>query len=172
MSTRKILFVDIDRCIKCHACEIACRIWNGIEVPSYRTVIEIEEGAYPLVRRTNVSMGCMHCEEPYCLAACPANAISKREDGAVLVDRDKCIGCRLCLWACPFGAPKFGPDLKMQKCTLCSDRPDWMPRACEEVCPTRAIIFGTLDSIEKVVKERKNMRLASQLREKRVIFEI
>ncbi len=167
MSTRRGFFVDIERCIKCHACEIACRIWNGINVPSYRTIMEIENGTYPFVERTNVSMACMHCEEPYCIAACPAKAIYKREDGVVLVDKDKCLGCRLCSWVCPFGAPKFGPDLKMQKCTFCNDRPDSMPRACEEVCPTNAIICGTIDQLEKVAKERKGRRLVSLLRGKK-----
>jgi len=168
MSARKGIFVDIERCIKCHACEIACRVWNGINVPSYRTVLEMEAGIYPLVKRTNISISCMHCEEPYCLTSCPAKAIYKREDGVVLVDKEKCIGCRVCSWVCPFGAPKYGPDLKMQKCTFCEDRPDWMPRACEEVCPTRAIICGTIDQLEKIIKERKLGRLASLISEQKV----
>ncbi len=172
MSTRKGFFVDIERCIKCHACEIACRVWNGINVPSYRTVMEIENGVFPRVERTNVSIACMHCEEPYCMAACPTKAICKREDGVVLVDKDKCIGCRLCSWVCPFGAPKYGPDLKMQKCTFCSDRPDWMPRACEEVCPTGAIVCGTIDHLEKVTEKRKGQRLISLLKGKKAVLYI
>ncbi|MEM2103753.1 MAG: 4Fe-4S dicluster domain-containing protein [Candidatus Bathyarchaeia archaeon] len=172
MSARKGFFVDIERCIKCHACEIACRVWNGINIPSYRTIMEIENGSYPTVERTNVSIACMHCEEPYCLAACPAKAIYKREDGVVLVDKEKCLGCRLCSWVCPFGAPKYGPDLKMQKCTFCNDRPDWMPRACEEVCPTGAIVCGTIDQLEKTAKERKGQRLISLLKGKRAALYI
>ncbi|MEM1674719.1 MAG: 4Fe-4S dicluster domain-containing protein [Candidatus Bathyarchaeia archaeon] len=171
-SIRKGFFVDLDRCVKCHACEIACRIWNGINVPSYRTIIEIENGAYPFVERTNVSIACMHCEEAYCMAACPAKAIYKREDGVVLVDSEKCVGCRLCSWVCPFGAPKYGPDLKMQKCTFCNDRPDWMPRACEEACPTGAIVTGTIDYLEKVIKERKAKRIISQIRGRRALLYI
>jgi anaerobic dimethyl sulfoxide reductase subunit B (iron-sulfur subunit) len=134
--------------------------------------MEIENGVFPRVERTNVSIACMHCEEPYCMAACPTKAIYKREDGVVLVDKDKCIGCRLCSWVCPFGAPKYGPDLKMQKCTLCSDRPDWMHRACEEVCPTGAIVYGTVDYLEKVAKERKGQRLISLLRGKKAALYI
>lgn len=172
MSTRKGFFVDIERCIKCHACEIACRVWNGINVPSYRTVMEMENGTYPLVERTNISIACMHCEEPYCIAACPAKAISKREDGVVLVDKEKCLGCRLCSWVCPFGAPKYGPDLKMQKCTFCNDRPEWMPRTCEEVCPTNAIVCGTIDQLEKIAKERKGQRLISLLKGKKAALYI
>ncbi|MEM3551356.1 MAG: 4Fe-4S dicluster domain-containing protein [Candidatus Bathyarchaeia archaeon] len=172
MSTRRGFFIDIERCIKCHACEIACRVWNGITVPSYRTVLEIENGTYPFVERTNVSLACMHCEEPYCVAACPAKAISKRDDGVVLVDKEKCVGCRLCSWVCPFGAPKYGADMKMQKCTFCDDRPDWMPRACEEVCPTNAIVCGTVDQLEKTAMERKGQRLISLLKGKKAALYI
>jgi anaerobic dimethyl sulfoxide reductase subunit B (iron-sulfur subunit) len=156
-------FIDIDRCIKCHACEIACRIWNGITDPPYRTVIEVESGTYPSVIRMNISLTCMHCSTPPCLVACPAKAISKRDDGIVIVDSTKCIGCRLCTWVCPFGAPKFGSDMKIKKCNFCEDRPVGMPRACEEACPTEAIVCGPVNELEKVATERARGRLTSLL---------
>jgi len=167
---QKGFFVDIERCIKCHACEIACRIWNGVTGPPYRTVIEVESGMYPRAERMNIPLTCMHCGDPPCLTACPSKAISKQEDGIVIVDSEKCIGCRLCTWVCPFGAPKFGPDMKIQKCNFCEDIPAGMPRACEEACPTEAIVCGSVDELEKVVRERAGRRLAPMLRGRKPVL--
>ena len=110
---------------------------------------------------------CLHCETPDCVTVCPTGASYKRaEDGIVLVDEDKCIGCQLCAWACPYGAREFSEERgTMQKCTLCVDRiynetleeEDRQP-ACVKACPTRARHFGDLgdpdSAISKLVAER------------------
>lgn len=146
---------DISRCIGCHACTIACALWNGTDQVFWRPVAKIEEGTYPNVVIRNLTMPCLHCAHAPCMQACPVKAITKRErDGIVLVDQATCIGCTLCFWACPFGVPKIGPEGKMSKCTFCDNRPDGLPRACEEVCPTKAILSGDLEDLERVAVAR------------------
>ena len=102
-------YFDHTRCVKCHACEIACKSWNEVEVgPRWREVVKIESGTFPDVQAMNVSMACMHCGDAPCRSACPVGAIDKRaDDGIVVVDPDKCIGCGFCTWACPFNAPQL-----------------------------------------------------------------
>ena len=119
---------------------------------------------------------CLHCEEPDCVTVCPTGASYKRaEDGIVLVDEDKCIGCQLCAWACPYGAREFNHDHGvMQKCTLCVDRiynetldeADRQP-ACVAACPTRARHFGNLgdpsSDVSRLVAERGGFDLLPEL---------
>ncbi|MEE9559962.1 MAG: 4Fe-4S dicluster domain-containing protein [Acidiferrobacterales bacterium] len=162
-------YFDHKRCVKCHACEIACKTWNEVEVgPRWREVVKITSGAFPNVTAMNVSMACMHCGDAPCQNACPVNAISKRtEDGIVMVDQNKCIGCGFCTWACPFNAPQLSAMAgKMEKCNFCQtpgkERPLGMPRACEEICPTGAILSGPMDELAKRGRERAAERLAGQ----------
>ncbi|MET4730354.1 Fe-S-cluster-containing dehydrogenase component [Lysobacter enzymogenes] len=119
---------------------------------------------------------CLHCEEPACVTVCPTGASFKRaEDGIVLVDEDKCIGCKLCSWACPYGAREYSPvEGVMKKCTLCIDRiynenlseAERQP-ACVQACPTRARHFGDLgdpdSAVSKLVAERGGVDLMPQL---------
>jgi anaerobic dimethyl sulfoxide reductase subunit B (iron-sulfur subunit) len=99
----------------------------------------------------SVSAACMHCQNPVCVQVCPAAAISKREDGIVLINQDKCIGCRYCSWACPYGAPQFNAEMGvMSKCNMCYDLVDKGERpACVEGCPSRAMDFGPLEDMQK-----------------------
>lgn len=161
-------YFDQQLCVKCHACEIACKTWNEIDVgPRWREVVKIEEGVFPNVSAMNVSMACMHCGDAPCRNACPVGAISKSaEDGIVQVDQNKCIGCGFCTWACPFNAPQLSGTVgKMEKCTFCQtpgkERPLDMPRACEEVCPTGAIKSGPMNELAKVNREAAAKKLGS-----------
>lgn len=97
-------------------------------------------------------MSCMHCGTPACKEVCPTNAISKRaEDGLVLVNPDLCIGCKMCLMACPFGIPQFGKNGKMQKCNFCLERlEEGLLPACVNVCPARALHAGPLEELSKL----------------------
>ena len=119
---------------------------------------------------------CLHCETPACVTVCPPGASYKRaEDGIVLVDEDKCIGCQLCAWACPYGAREFSAKRGvMQKCTLCVDRiynetlePADRQPACVKACPTRARHFGDLgdenSNVSKLVAERGGYALMPEL---------
>lgn len=151
-------YVNTDYCIKCWACEVACKQWHGIKAGTVarRKVVELESGTFPNVKRTFVSMSCMHCEQPACMNVCPAGAISKRpEDGIVVVDKDKCIGCHYCFFACPFGVPQYD-DKGMEKCDACLSlgrKEGEMPH-CVLTCPTQAIQFGPLDELRVEVAKR------------------
>jgi anaerobic dimethyl sulfoxide reductase subunit B (iron-sulfur subunit) len=160
-------YFDETLCVKCHACELACKSWNEIEIgPRWREVVKVETGTFPNVSAMNVSIACMHCGDAPCKTACPVNAITKSaEDGIVAVDEDTCIGCGFCVWACPFNAPQLSAVAgKMEKCTFCQtpgkERPMGMPRACEEVCPTGAIKSGPMTQLASQGRQRAAERLA------------
>jgi len=104
----------------------------------------------------------MHCAEPACAKACPVQAIQKRaEDGIVIVDTGKCIGCKACLKACAFGAPQFGANGKMQKCDMCLNEADLSKEAppCVETCPTKALKLGKMETKEKLALEQDIQKL-------------
>ena len=145
MSKQYVFFYDAGRCVQCHTCELACKSAHDLEPGvKWRRVTENWSGDYPDVTRTFLSMACMHCEKPACAAVCPAGAITKRpEDGIVVVDRDKCNGCRDCFLACPYSVPQFGKDGIMQKCDFCTGI--GREPVCVASCPTEALKYGTLD---------------------------
>lgn len=153
--------VDLGRCIGCQSCTVACKseqntapitsplLFKGgsLQRPlhvSYRWVIVQEGGTYPNVWRTFVTSACNHCAEPACVKACPTDGISKRaSDGAVLIDQARCVGCRYCVWACPYGAPQFNDATgKVEKCTMCVHRTDQgLEPACATTCVGKALTW-------------------------------
>lgn len=103
-----VMVIDLQKCVGCNACTIACKAENGLPPGVvYRPVIEEEVGEYPNVSRRWLPRPCMQCEDPPCTNVCPVNATWKREDGIVVIDYNRCIGCRYCLTACPYGARYF-----------------------------------------------------------------
>ena len=222
------LVIDLDTCVGCHACAVACKQWNeggqfgplpdenpygkdplGVwfnRVHTYEVTSQSSDASRtvttahlhnphpapaaqdrPLDLRglkadqsdgmtVHFPRSCLHCETPACVTVCPTGASYKRaEDGIVLVDEDKCIGCKLCSWACPYGAREYS-DVRgtMQKCTLCVDRiynesfdeVDRQP-ACVMACPTRARHFGDLgdpdSAVSKLVAERGGYDLMPEM---------
>jgi Fe-S-cluster-containing dehydrogenase component len=118
-------YFDPNECMGCSACAIACKNRHGTDEGQvdWRRVETVSSGTFPDYQETNVSLSCMHCEDAPCEKVCPTDAIKKREsDGIVTVDREACIGCGYCGWACPYGAPQYGDDGLMQKCNLCLDK--------------------------------------------------
>lgn len=137
--------IDLTRCIGCRSCFVACKSENNTPLRTdWRFVVERESGAYPNCKREFISLACNHCDEPACLKSCPTKAISKRaSDGVVLIDQDKCVGCRYCTFACPYGAPRIDTDTnRVSKCTMCVHRLDaGLSPACATTCLTGAIQY-------------------------------
>jgi anaerobic dimethyl sulfoxide reductase subunit B (iron-sulfur subunit) len=154
MSDEQYGFIFVsENCIQCHGCEVACKSWRNVELGvKYRRVENIWKGVYPDVKCFSVSLSCMHCTEPACMAACPQEAISKRaEDGIVLVDAEKCVGCRTCSKACPFDVPQFGESTKMRKCDMCMGEktPGREDPPCVLTCPTGALTLIKMTPAKK-----------------------
>ena len=144
----KVITVNIEKCLACKSCELACAVAHSLakalsaavvsgEKPGYRVNVEVYEGHA-------VPVHCQHCEEAACVIACPTGALHRDEQtGRVLVERERCIGCGMCVQACPFGVITMHPDGKgVLKCDLCMDRlAAGREPACVEACPTKALVF-------------------------------
>lgn len=164
--------VDMQACIGCRTCAIACKDKNDLAVgQNFRRVTEVEGGGYaeagqgavvPHVFAYYISMSCNHCDNPRCVANCPSGALTKRaEDGVVVIDEQVCIGCRYCTWSCPYGAPQYNPARgKTYKCDTCLDlRERGEEPACVAACPLRAIHFGPVAELRE--RFGGTMRLAA-----------
>jgi anaerobic dimethyl sulfoxide reductase subunit B len=163
MSTEYGFSFAKDKCTQCFGCQVACKVWRKSEFGvEWRRIHKLWSGSFPNVKLASASVSCMHCAEPVCAGVCPVNAIRKRpEDGIVVVDRNKCIGCKACSKACPYGAPQFGADGKMQKCDMCLNEVDLSKEAppCAGTCPTKALQVSRMDTKEKITKETQILRL-------------
>ena len=189
--TKLAIAIDQHRCIGCQTCSNACKMQNN--VPSgmlwSRTIVEGADaidgvvGAYPNITRSYIPMACQHCENPACQKVCPTGATYKDDMGRVEIDYDKCIGCRMCMAACPYNVRQFNwsepvrdPDFNygdarvpvrskgvMEKCTLCKERTDeGEAPMCVVCCPTRARVYGDLDDPNSEIsrlKRERNVRI-------------
>jgi len=167
---------DVERCIDCNGCVVACKEGNQVPVGiNRRRVITINEGR---PGEKSVSVACMHCSDAPCIAVCPVDAIYEREDGIVLVNKKTCIGCGYCFMACPFGAPQFpsgkvfGARGAMDKCTFCAGGPEetfseaekrlygqnriaeGKVPLCAAMCATKALMAGDASVVADVFRER------------------
>jgi formate dehydrogenase iron-sulfur subunit len=161
------ILVDVTRCTGCERCVAACvetngldakRAWvdrattrDGLSANRPLSILEVEDGRF-------ARLSCMHCLEPSCVSACLVGGITKTPEGPVIYDPDRCIGCRYCMLACPFGVPRYewnSINPKVQKCTMCSDRVlAGNPTACTEACPTGATKFGERDQLLAEARQR------------------
>jgi anaerobic dimethyl sulfoxide reductase subunit B len=162
------LRLDLDRCVGCMACTVACMDQNDLEVgaepTAWRQVFAVESGAYPEARIRHVSLACMHCEDGPCLPACPTGAISRNSaTRAVTVNSELCIGCHSCSIACPFGVPRFRRDGTMQKCDLCTARIEQgLEPACVRVSPSKALHYGDPNTLTLETEKKAAARLAGK----------
>lgn len=186
---RYAMVIDQKRCVGCDACAIACKQSNGVGPGAFWSrVIKTEEGVYPSARQKFLPVLCNQCENPACVNVCPVGATYKREDGIVVVDSERCIGCRYCIAACPYEVRHLVQDTStgyygelgltpyeeahyaahvpgtVEKCDFCSSRVDaGKEPACVQACPARARIFGDVDDPESavahLVAERPTTRL-------------
>ena len=139
---------DQQLCIGCKSCEYACKNTNNWEEGAkWRRVLPVKDDNHAFF-----SISCNHCENPACLTVCPAKAYTIREkDGIVLQDPDKCVGCKYCMYACPYHAPQFSTDTgRISKCHFCNVRQDQGEKpACVSSCPTKALTYGNLTELRK-----------------------
>ncbi|MHC6527272.1 formate dehydrogenase FDH3 subunit beta [Vibrio proteolyticus] len=170
---------DTKRCIECNGCVTACKNENddalewGIQ---RRRVVTLNDGE---PGENSISVACMHCTDAPCMAVCPADCFEYTEDGIVLHNKDLCIGCGYCLFACPFGAPQFpkqtafGERGKMDKCTFCAGGPETEPGSeeerlkyganriaegklpmCASLCSTKALLAGDAEKVSDIFRQR------------------
>lgn len=143
--SKYLIKTNSDRCITCKACEVHCKQKNrvpvGAKLGQLVTVGPIKRAGKPKV--LNLFMPCFHCEQPWCVAACPTNAMVRRDDGIVYVDGELCVGCKACIIACPWDIPQWDEERgKVIKCDLCMDRIDeGLEPACVTACTTHALEF-------------------------------
>lgn len=172
--------IDTSTCIGCKACEVACQEWNDLppeatsQSGTYQTLPDMTSNFWNLIRFSEHDTDdrfhwlmrkdqCMHCEDPGCLRACPADgAIVQYTNGIVDFNQENCIGCQYCVTGCPFDIPKFNSTTKkVYKCTLCSDRVgQGLEPACIKACPTGCLKFGTKVDMLGLAEKR-----VAQLRE-------
>ncbi len=167
------IYFDIDRCIGCYACQAACKQENDLAPhtlekaleqtsPVWRRVMEVEQGKYGQETVSYISLSCMHCADAPCVIACPTGALTRESDGSrVVVNQSKCIGCKMCLLACPFGVPQYGEDELMQKCNLCLSRlqEGASEPACVAACPAKALRYGDTAELSKNEQNKVASRL-------------
>jgi len=201
------MIIDLDKCVGCQACVISCKEENSVlsSTPEEyakkrrplwnRVITEYKEGEYPNVNASVMPIICNHCENPPCVPVCPVDATYKREDGGMVLQRyERCIGCKYCMVACPYGQRFFNftqqPELEyhnpdvprreagvVEKCTFCVHRldkakaenkkigsPDGVVPACTEACPVGTRTFGDLDDPDSAVSKLLASRRNYQIR--------
>jgi len=148
------MVVDLRRCIGCHACAVACKAELAVPLGVWRCwVKQVEKGRFPNVTRSFLPSACNNCEKPICIRNCPTQATYRRQDGIVMVDPHRCIGCKYCIASCPYGVRYLSPTKHIvQKCQWCHHRLDvGLEPACVNACPTRALVFGDVNDPESEV---------------------
>lgn len=184
--------IDLKRCVGCQSCTLACKSENGTPPGIFwMRVLEKEQGTYPQARKVFLPIRCNHCSKPPCVPVCPTGASYRRgKDNLVLINQDKCIGCRACIVACPYqvrfisenSKGYYGENLTryeaesyrkwqphtVQKCTFCVDRLEKdLDPACVQTCPTRALVFGNLNDpnseISRVLRGRSYFQPRAEL---------
>ena len=159
----KVMLVDISKCTACRACQVACKQWNRLPAEStqqsgsYQNPPDLSWATWNLIHFTEVPTkdggmkwlfrrdACLHCTDPGCQRACPVpGCISKSEEGAVVINQNLCIGCKMCVNSCPFEVPRINAENnKAYKCTLCFDRTSrGLIPACAKTCAMGALTFG------------------------------
>jgi Fe-S-cluster-containing dehydrogenase component len=155
--TVKVLQVDIEKCVGCHMCEVACSLRNTGRVQPSRSRIKVigyeKRGFY----HNYIPMVCQQCSTPLCMEACPTNAISRdAETGAMVVDDEACVGCRVCNMVCPIGGVSIDPATDVAyKCDLCGGDPE-----CVKYCYHEALEYVPKDRMDSSLKRSKSEKLS------------
>lgn len=171
---RYAMAIDLNRCVNCKACNAACKETNAVPIGHFRNWVTrkqssrlTEENGAPSHDFYYQPMQCQHCDNPECVSVCPTGASYKREDGVVLVDHSKCIGCQYCVMACPYGVRAYdeGRDKGViEKCTMCAHLIDKGEQpACVRHCPGQARLFGDLDDPESAPSKMRASKKTHKL---------
>ncbi len=150
------MLINTKKCVGCYSCRIACQMYNGLAPDEmFIKFYEEERGQYPSVYAENIPVQCMHCEDAPCQSVCPTTATYTTESGVVLVDEEKCIGCKYCMAACPYDARiQLHPSGVVEKCRFCwTDGEPGNPPKCVGTCISGARIFGDLDDPESEISK-------------------
>ncbi|HLA77497.1 MAG TPA: 4Fe-4S dicluster domain-containing protein, partial [Vicinamibacteria bacterium] len=165
------VLVDTTLCVGCRGCEAACSEANNLPAPAGDSAVlegrrSTTPTAFTVVNQATAASGavryaksqCLHCLDPACASACPVRALEKTASGPVVYHRDRCMGCRYCMVACPFGVPKYEYDRPVpyvRKCSFCAERQAaGKPPACTEVCPSGALLFGDREQLLETARTR------------------
>lgn len=154
--------IDVERCIGCHACSVACKVENSVSLGNFRTKVYYYDHqgkntvGQPAWKRAFMPTLCMHCEDAPCIKACPTTSISRGADGVVRIDTATCDNSGDCIKACPYGAIHTDPVAQVaDKCDWCSHRLEvGMQPACVEVCPGEVFAFGDLNDPQSAVSQK------------------
>ena len=176
----RTIFIDKDRCVGCYSCIVACKLEHALPPepvkppsgdPTGPNLIRVHQVGPQIqddeVRQYFLPIPCLHCLDAPCIKACPRSALYKDNDtGITLINQDKCIGCKFCLWVCPYGAPQFYNG-RMYLCDLCihrigEERQKGRQTACEAACPARAIHVGTTAKISALIGEKAAERAGQE----------
>jgi molybdopterin-containing oxidoreductase family iron-sulfur binding subunit len=193
MAKKLGMTIDLKRCMGCHTCELACKmqnnvpmgmLWNRVLTDGGEDV-DTARGDFPHLEKSWMPLSCVHCENAPCVKVCPVGATYRDEDGRVLINYDRCIGCRYCMAACPYNVRVFNwqkpvrepghsygdapsrPKGVMEKCTFCMERTTkGLEPRCVEVCPAKARIFGDLNDpnseVSKAIRQRGGQQLLAE----------
>lgn len=194
--TKLGMAIDLARCMGCQTCTNACKMENNVPmnmlwsrvITQGADIIDGATGVYPDLSREYLPIACQHCENPACLKVCPVGATYKDDEGRVLIDYERCIGCRYCMAACPYNARSFNwgepvhdPGFRYghkdvpvrhkgiaEKCTFCVERTgEGLEPMCVRCCPVKARIFGDLDDPASALSEAIRQRGGEQLMEEK-----
>ena len=175
--TRYGMAIDMTRCYGCQTCAAACKVANNLPKDLvYNRVLTIggtsndcAAGSYPDCTLDFLPMQCQHCDNPECVSVCPTGASYRREDGVVLVDHSKCIGCQYCVMACPYGVRTYDTSKDkgvIEKCTMCAHLIDKGEKpACVKHCPGQARKFGDLDDPQSDVSKLRSAKKTYKLKQ-------
>lgn len=171
------MLINTKKCVGCYACRVACQMVNGLESDeAFIKFDEMEQGVYPNVYAEVVPVQCMHCEDAPCEAVCPTHATYTTDSGVVLVDEERCIGCKYCMAACPYQARIVQESTGVvEKCRFCWENGEpGNPPACAGTCISGARVFGDLDDpesdISKAIAQYHAQPLASNLTASKIYY--
>ncbi len=169
------MLIDLRRCIGCHACSVACKTEHEVPLGGFRMRVRyMERPDRPTL--SFVPMMCMHCEDAPCLNACPTQAISRLDDGRVVINTDRCNGNKACITACPYGAIYIDPQTNTaDKCDFCTHRTEvGLDPACVNACPTDALKFADVanpdDAVTQIAKSEHAKPFKEEAGTKPVVF--